>query len=194
MSCSPGAIPLVTGVILVAIYARSYAFWVPTAELILLVCAPGFLVAGGACLSLANAPRRRPAEGAALEVFHSRFWRRLVLLLVNIPAAIAGGFIINSLENDTVVAVINESGTAIEECVVVAVDGMDRKTEIHANIPAGSVVRSEFTLDEEGTVNLTLRQRDVKLDVEVIANMHPAGIKQRVRVLKGLKYRIEAWE
>jgi hypothetical protein len=186
--------PLLTCITLVVIYAKTYASWVPTAELVFLICAPGFFVAGGACLSLANAPSRRPPVGPASDVFETRFWHRVVLLLANIPAAIAGGYIVNILENETVVAIENDTGEAIDRCDVIAIDSVTRRTVSHIPVPVNGHVRSAFTLDEEGTVRVTVFQHNVKVDIDVITSIHPAGVKQRVRIDPGLKYQIECWE
>lgn len=189
-----GLFPLVLNSIFVMVYAQTYQSWVPTAELVLLVCTPGFLVAGGACLSMANAPSRRPRSGVALEIFNAAFWRRVGVLLINIPAAIGCGFLVNMLENDTVVGVINETGAVIERCEIIAVDSVDRRTRRHAMIAPGDSVRSDFSLDEEATVKIRLQQAGASAEFELVGHPRLTGAKQRVLVSKGLKWRVVSWD
>jgi len=186
--------PLIAGATLVVIYANTYASWVPTAEFILLSYTTSFMIIGGACLSLSNSPKRRPAPGPEAEVFARQFWWRVVLLLLNVPGAIASGYAMNTLQNQTVVRVINETGAVIDDCTIIAIDSVTGQSQIQSSVPAGGSIHAGFTLDEEGVVRVTLQQGTQRAEVDVITNTHPISLKQRVRVTSGLKCRIEAWE
>jgi hypothetical protein len=166
---------------------------VPDTELALLVCAPGFFLAGGACLSLANSRHRRLRIRPEGDRFESKFWWRVILLLINIPTVIAGGYVFGMLENRTVISIVNASGAALDECDVVAVDSVTRRIDSHANVPVNGQIRSEFNLDDEGTVRVTIIQRNVKVHFDV-APSNPSGVKQRVRIAAGLKYEVEPWQ